>query len=147
MKIKVNFRSVKHIERGLNWAKHVKSLGSGPSRLNGKVHKLELQFENLSRSPFREFLADLMRIKPGLRRLQTWAAKHPDRWSNMVKQFAALSGYAEKTESHNTGLLAIMNMSDSQIEAMLQSHGVPLLEYSGDQLESEGPASLPRGST
>ena len=142
MRVKVNFRTVKHIERGLNWTRHVKSLGSGPSRTTGKIHRLELQFENLSRSPFREILSDLVQAAPKLQRFRQWARKHPDRWGQLVKTFAGLSGYADKTEHHTTGLLAVMHMSDSQLEKALRDAGLVIDNDTGEPIRELGPARL-----
>lgn len=141
MRVKVNFLSVKAVERGHRPRPPTKILGSGPRR-----HRLELEFENLSRSPFREILSDLVQSKPSLNRFRAWARKHPDRWGQLVKTMAGLSGYADRTETHSTGLLAIMQMSDSQIEKALLDAGMVIDNDTGEPLRELGPASLPRSS-
>jgi len=81
------------------------------------------QFHAMSRAPFRDELARLMRIPKSRKAFRTWANKSPDRWAQAVAIFARLGGYSDKTEVEIHGTLAhklaeLQGLSDAQLEAL-----------------------------
>lgn len=66
--------------------------------------------------PFVKELDKLLEASPAPDKLTTYAENKPLDWANMVKVFAGLSGYADRTEIKLAGIVGhIHEMSDAQI--------------------------------
>ena len=81
--------------------------------------EIENELENLSRRPFRRFLARLLANAPTDQAIADQAEKHPDRWGQTSAMFARMSGYTDKLEVEGSLNLKIQGLSDSELEAEL----------------------------
>ncbi len=84
--------------------------------------KIRGEVELMSRSPFRNLLADLLECAPDKDSLRAFAQKSPDRWAQAIAIAGRLAGYTEKTEtdvSVEINIASIKAMSDSQLIAEL----------------------------
>ena len=78
---------------------------------------LKADLEALRLDPFVEFLATLFDNRPSPAAIAQCAKWRPDVWATMVRTFAGLAGYNDKTvELKHTGVLGhIHAMSDAQL--------------------------------
>ncbi len=94
---------------------------------------------NLSREPFRDLLMRLLEAEPDAEKVKDYAEKYPDRWGQLVTMVAKLSGYHERLEVANSHVVALAQLSDSELMGRL-----------GDSLEQLGidpqARRSPRGS-
>lgn len=110
---------------------------------------LREQFEQLSRSPFKDELARIMLFAPKNSALMRFANKNPDRWGQLVAMFSRMSGYTEKlVETRSTILMAIHEMSDAEIARELNrmANDRPMIELNpsgskGEVIEATSIAS------
>jgi hypothetical protein len=86
-----------------------------------------------SRGGFQRVLASLLEASPSPARIKQWASHNPNKWAQMVKIFALLSGYTEKTESIITlETKHIISMSDAELLTRLQQQAtvaIPTIGY------------------
>ena len=84
--------------------------------------RLEESIRLLNRDPFRDELARLIGCAPTESKLKAFAAKHPDKWANMIKIFGSLAGYQEKTTTAETNIyMQINTLPDSELADMLSN--------------------------
>lgn len=87
------------------------------------------QFQAMSRAPFRDELARLMKIPRSPKAYRAWANRFPDRHAQAVAIYARLAGYSERIEVEHTGLLGLVAqvkaMSDSELEARYRASRSP----------------------
>lgn len=66
--------------------------------------------------PFVKELDKLLEVSPQVDKLTSFAEAKPLDWANMVKTFAGLAGYADRTEIKIAGILGhVHEMSDAQL--------------------------------
>ncbi len=75
----------------------------------------------LSRSPFRDKVAEILLNGPSAGAIGALAEKNPDRWGQLLAILARLAGYTEKLEVEGTLTHRIEDLSDAQLEAELAS--------------------------
>ncbi len=76
-----------------------------------------------SREPFRELLEVFLKAAPTSEEVAEVARRAPDRYVQGVTMLAKLGGYHEKMQvdhNHTHKVMALMQMSDSQLMARLQ---------------------------
>ena len=86
-----------------------------------------------SREPFRELLEVFLKAAPTSEEVAEVARRAPDRFIQAVTMLAKLGGYHEKMQvdhSHTHKVMALMQLSDSQLMGRLQDSleklGIPL---------------------
>lgn len=73
--------------------------------------------KNYERTDFQVVLSELLDNRPDLDTIKKLARNSPTRWANVVKIFAMLSGYTEKTEATVKNVHYHMHeMSDAELE-------------------------------
>lgn len=66
--------------------------------------------------PFVRELDKLLEVSPQVDKLTSFAEAKPLDWANMVKTFAGLAGYADRTQVEFAGIIGhVKNMSDAQL--------------------------------
>ncbi len=91
-------------------------LGIGPQH---SLEELHAHFKNLSRAPFVEILADLIKCAPTKEAVHAFAQEHPDKWVNTVRTMARLSGYHDQLEITENVNIMIQSMGDTELESTL----------------------------
>lgn len=94
-------------------------------RLDGKA--VAAHIDQLSREPFRDLLKRLLEAEPSVEAVQAYAERHPDRWDQLVTMIGKLAGYHERLEVANSHVVALAQLSDSELMGRL-----------GDSLEQLG---------
>ena len=90
-----------------------------PVRINGS--DVARALSERSREPFIEELKRVLEAAPSDQALRKFAARHPDRWSQIVSTMARLSGYTDKTESLSLNFfMDLRSKSDMEIEQALR---------------------------
>ncbi len=100
-------------------------MGAQPPQLDGD--KIAAHVASLSRKPFRDVLERLLQAEPSVEAVQAYSERHPDRWGQLVTMVAKLSGYHERLEVANSHVVALAQLSDSELMGRL-----------GDSLEQLG---------
>ncbi len=100
-------------------------MGAQPPRLDGDM--IAAHVANLSRAPFRDLLMRLLEAEPDTESIREYATKHPDRWCQAISMIGKLSGYHERLEVANSHIVALAQLSDSELMGRL-----------GDSLEKLG---------
>lgn len=82
-----------------------------------EVSEIQESLRALRLDPFVDFLATLFHNRPSPEDIAKYAKRRPDTWAVMVRTFAGLAGYNEKSvELKHTGVLGhIHAMSDAQL--------------------------------
>lgn len=75
------------------------------------------QIANLSRSPFRDKVAQILECGPTDGAIVALAEKNPDRWGQLLAMLARLAGYTDKLEVEGSITHRIDGLSDAQLEA------------------------------
>lgn len=82
--------------------------------------EIRAHIQALSREPFREVLGRLLEAEPDPEKVKAFAERYPDRWSQAVTMMSRLSGFTEKTAVDHRHIVAIGQLSDSQLLAQLE---------------------------
>lgn len=80
---------------------------------------IQAEIEALSRNPFRGILASLLEALPDDKTLAYWARENPEKLFSSIAKITPLAGYNETITHEHNHMIAITQMSDSQIEARL----------------------------
>ncbi len=94
-------------------------------RLDGRA--VAAHIDQLSREPFRDLLMRLLEAEPDPEKMKAYAEKYPDKWGQLVTMVARLGGYNERLEVANSHVVALAQLSDSELMGRL-----------GDNLEKLG---------
>ncbi len=94
-------------------------------RLDGKA--VAAHIDQLSREPFRDLLKRLLEAEPSVEAVRKYGERHPDRWGQLVTMIGKLAGYHERLEVANSHVVALAQLSDSELMGRL-----------GDSLERLG---------
>ncbi len=92
-----------------------------PIRLSGV--EIAAALKAGSREPFREILEIFLDAAPNAEEVAVAARRAPDRYVQAVTMLAKLGGYHEKMQvdhNHSHKVMALMQLSDSQLMARLQ---------------------------
>ncbi len=76
---------------------------------------------NLSRSPFRDKVAQILACGPSDGAIVALAEKNPDRWGQLLAMLARLGGYTDKLEVEGSITHRIDGLSDAQLEAEIEA--------------------------
>ncbi len=87
-------------------------------RLDGKA--VAAHIDQLSREPFRALLTRLLECEPDPEKVKAYAEKYPDKWGQLVTMVARLGGYNERLEVANSHVVALAQLSDSELMGRLQ---------------------------
>lgn len=90
-----------------------------PQEITAKVAALD-------RSPFQSLLEEFLGCPPSREAIQALADTDPKKWTEAMKLVANMAGYHDKAELHVHGHIAVLHMSDSQLEAELERLGARL---------------------
>ncbi len=93
-------------------------MGAVPPKLDGDM--IAAHVANLSREPFRDLLTRLLECEPDPEKVKAYAEKYPDKWGQLVTMVARLGGYNERLEVANSHVVALAQLSDSELMARLQ---------------------------
>lgn len=104
-----------------NGIEQPKGTKAAPSEKLFTFENARHSFEELSRSPFKDFLALLISNHPTPENLQSFANQHPDKWAQAVQAFARTSGYTDQLEVKHTIYSAVLHMSDMDLEHQMRS--------------------------
>ena len=94
-------------------------------RLDGNA--VAAHIDQLSREPFRDLLTRLLECEPDPDKVKAYAEKYPDKWGQLVTMIGKLAGYHERLEVANSHVVALAQLSDSELMGRL-----------GDSLERLG---------
>ncbi len=100
-------------------------MGAQPPRLDGD--QVAAHVANLSREPFRDLLMRLLEAEPDAEKVKAYAEKYPDKWGQLLSMIGRLAGYHERLEVANSHVVALAQLSDSELMGRL-----------GDSLEQLG---------
>lgn len=107
---------------------------SNPGYIRPSFDEIKAKLTDMSRDPFRDALAVLMRCMPDELILTAFAEDHPDRWANAVRAFAQLSGFHDKLQIDSNLMMTIQQMGDAElIEGLRQA--MPLIELQAEKVE------------
>lgn len=82
--------------------------------------QLRESIQNYQRDAFGDILSELLENCPDIDTLKKYARNNPSRWAGMVRTFAALTGYTEKTEATVKNYhLHMHQMSDAELQLEL----------------------------
>ena len=84
--------------------------------------QIETKLRDLSREPFQDVLALLLRCKPDKKSLQEFAKSHPDRWAQAIAIFSRGAGYSDKTVVEHNFYHWIHNLSDAELQSIHQEY-------------------------
>ncbi len=100
--------------------------------------RIEAKLQDLSRQPFQEILATLLKTKPDVKSLRKFARDFPDRWAQAVAIFSRISGYADKSVVEHNFYHWLVELSDAELQSIHE-------DYS-KVIEGEVLPSLPQAS-
>ncbi len=100
-------------------------MGAQPPQLDGDM--IAAHVANLSREPFRDLLMRLLECEPDPEKVKAYAEKYPDKWGQLLSMIGRLAGYHERLEVANSHVVALAQLSDSELMGRL-----------GDSLEQLG---------
>ena len=96
---------------------------------------IEAHLRQLSRQPFLELLARVIRCEPSEESLRAHSNKNPDRWAQILAILGRLGGFSDRVSfAGNLSLVNIENMSDMELINRL------------NELEEQLQKQLPQGT-
>lgn len=101
------------------WFEHPKLTKDEALRLLVDGDAMREHMRRLSRQPFQEVLARMLRAEPSPQAMREFARMNPDKWSRMVRDSAALAGYKDSIEIDANLAMNISTMSDAEIAQQL----------------------------
>ena len=115
----------------------VVSCSPSPPLTQGFRHcpKLDLDvvrkhLDNLTRSPFRDILTDVIAASPTIDNIMEYGAKYPDRWGQLLAILARLSGYTPELKIDGSIEVTAKDMSDSRLNEELVRIEIELAKLS-----------------
>lgn len=92
---------------------------AAPAEVQSRALDFTLRYlASMSRAPFRQVLAELIRAKPTPEAVRRFADKYPDRWAQAVSMMAGLSGFERGIIEVN--VFNIKGLSDAELMAQLE---------------------------